>query len=154
LDFKSIQKILIPTDGSDYSMRAAEYGISIAKMLEVPVVALFVIDEVVLDQITNDAILDQLSKITKRDNLEQELKHDGERHVRYVKSLAEKEGVKCVSFIAKGRPFEQIVHLVKDSNVDLIVMGTYGLTGADRILLGSVAERVIEYSPCPVLVIK
>ena len=38
--------------------------------------------------------------------------------------------------------------------MDLIVMGTYGRRGAERILIGSVAERVIEYAPCPVLVVK
>lgn len=154
LNFKSIQKIMIPTDGSDYSMRAAEYGISIAKMLDVPIMVVYVIDEVLLDQISNDPILDQLIKVTRRENLEQELKRDGQRHIHYVMSLAEKEGVKSISFIARGRPFEQIVHIVKESNIDLIVMGTYGLTGAERILIGSVAERVIEYASCPVLVIK
>ena len=48
----------------------------------------------------------------------------------------------------------QIVHLAKGLGMELIVMGTYGHRGADRILIGSVAERVIEYSPCPVLVVK
>ena len=52
LNFKSIQKILIPTDGSDCSMRAAEYGISIAKMLDAQITVVYVIDEVVLDQIS------------------------------------------------------------------------------------------------------
>ena len=49
LTFKNIQKILIPTDGSDYSIRAAEYGISIAKMLDAQIMVVYVIDEVVLE---------------------------------------------------------------------------------------------------------
>ena len=145
LNFKNIQKILIPTDGSDYSIRAAEYSISIAKMLDAQIIVVYVIDEVVLDQ---------LSKVTGRENVEQELKQDGQRYINYVLGLAEKEGVKADSILAKGRPFEQIVHLAKGLNIGLIVMGTYGRRVAERVLIGSVAERVIEYSPCPVLVIK
>ena len=102
----------------------------------------------------DELLLDQFTKATERDTIEQELKEDGQRYVNYVVGLAEKEGVKSSSLIAKGRPFEQIVHMAKESNIDLIVMGTYGRRGADRILIGSVAERVIEYAPCPVLVIK
>ena len=56
--------------------------------------------------------------------------------------------------IAEGRPFERIVHIAKESNVDLIVMGTYGRRGTDRILIGSVTEQVIAYVSCPVLVVK
>jgi nucleotide-binding universal stress UspA family protein len=145
LNFKNIKKILIPTDGSDYGMRAAEYGISIAKMLDAQIMVVYVIDDVVLDQI---------STVTERGDAEQELKQDGQRHINYVIGLAKKEGVKAASLLAKGRPFDQIVHLAKEQNMDLIVMGTYGLKGAERILIGSVAERVIEYSPCPVLVVK
>lgn len=145
LNFKNIQKILIPTDGSDYSIRAAEYSISIAKMLDAQIIVVYVIDEVVLNQ---------LSKVTERENVEQELKQDGQRYIKYILGLAEKEGVKADSILAKGRPFEQIVHLAKELNIGLIVMGTYGLRAAERVLIGSVAERVIEYSPCPVLVIK
>jgi len=144
-NFKNIQKILIPTDGSDYSMRAAEYGISIAKMLDAQIMVVYVIDDVVLDQI---------SKVTEHEDVERELKQDGQRHINYVLGLAEKESVKATSLLAKGRPFDQIVHLAKEQNMDLIVMGTYGLKGAERILIGSDAERVIEYSPCPVLVVK
>jgi nucleotide-binding universal stress UspA family protein len=144
LNFKNMKKILIPTDGSDYSMRAAEQGVSIAKMLDAQIIVVYVIDTIVLDQI----------KVTERETVEQELKEDGKRYVKYVIGLAEKENVKVTSILAKGVPFEQIVHLAKEQNIDLIVMGTYGRRGAERILIGSVAERVIEYSSCPVLVIK
>ncbi len=144
-DFEEIKKILIPTDGSDYSIRAAEYGIKIAKMLGAQVMVVYVIDNVVLNQI---------AKVSEQEAVERELKEDGQRYINYVLSLAQQAGVKAGSLLAKGRPFEQIVHLAKGLGMDLIVMGTYGRRGADRILIGSVAERVIEYASCPVLVVK
>jgi nucleotide-binding universal stress UspA family protein len=145
LNFKNIKKILIPTDGSDYSLRAAEYGVSIAKMLGAEIIVVYVLDDIVLNQI---------SKVTEREDVERELKNSGQRYIDYVLNFSEREGVKAASLLARGRPFEQIVHLAKGLNMDLIVMGTYGLRGSERILIGSVAERVIEYSPCPVLVVK
>jgi nucleotide-binding universal stress UspA family protein len=145
LKFESVKKVLIPTDGSDYSVRAAEYGLSLAKILGAEVMVVYVIDTIVLDQVI---------KATQREDVDRELKQDGQRYVRYILGLAEKEGVKASSFLARGRPFEQIVHIAKGYGIDLIVMGTYGRRGAERILIGSVAERVIEYSSCPVLVVK
>ena len=145
LNFKSIKKILIPTDGSEHSIRAAQYGISIAKMVGAQITAVFVVDEYVLDQI---------AKITERETAVRELEEQGKVNVNFVKDMAGKEGISTTSLIAQGRPFERIVHIAKDLNVDLIVMGTYGRRGTDRILIGSVTERVIEYVSCPVLVIK
>jgi nucleotide-binding universal stress UspA family protein len=141
----SVKKILIPTDGSEYSLHAAEYGLSLAKQHNGQITVVYVLDEVVIDRFTH---------VTEREDIEKELKEDGQRYVNFVLGLAEKESVKANSLIVKGRPFEQIVHLANGLNMDLIVMGTYGRRGADRILLGSVAERVIEYAHCPVLVVK
>jgi nucleotide-binding universal stress UspA family protein len=145
LDLTGVKKILIPTDGSEHSLRAAKYGMSVAKMVGAQILVIFVVDDVVLDQI---------AKITNRETAERELKEDGKGYVNYVLGLAGKEGVNASSLIVEGRPFERIVHTAKDLNVDLIVMGTYGRRGAERILIGSVAERVIEYASCPVLVVK
>jgi nucleotide-binding universal stress UspA family protein len=142
---ETIRKILIPTDGSDYSNRAAEYGIGIAKVHNAQIIVVYVVDEIVIDQFSNS---------TERKTVEMELKKDGERFIHYTLRLAEKADVKANSMLVKGRPYEQIVEIAKSSDIDLIVMGTYGRRGSERILIGSVAERVIEYSPCPVLVIK
>jgi len=141
----AVKKILIPTDGSDYSFHAAEYGLSIAKQHNATITVVYVLDEVVIDRFTH---------VTEREDIEKELKEDGQRYINFVLALAEKEGVKATSLIVKGRPFEQIVHLANGLNMDLIVMGTYGRRGAERILIGDVAERVIEYAHCPVLVVK
>ena len=140
---ETIQKILVPTDGSDHSTRAAEYAISIAKVQKAQITIVYVVDEIVIDQ---------FSKPAERECIESELKDDGKRFVNFAVGLAEKEGVKATSMLVRGRPFEQIVNIAKGMNIDLIVMGTYGWRGADRILMGSVAERVIEYAHCPVLV--
>jgi nucleotide-binding universal stress UspA family protein len=142
---ENIKKILVPIDGSDYSNRAAEYAIGIAKAQNAEVLLVYVVDELVVDQFSGGA---------ERGAVESDLKGDGQRAVKYAECLMETAGVKASSLLLKGRPFEQIVNTTKSFDVDLVVMGTYGRRGAERILIGSVAERVIEYSPCPVLVVK
>jgi nucleotide-binding universal stress UspA family protein len=54
----------------------------------------------------------------------------------------------------KGRPFEEICRLAQEINIDLIVIATRGNTGLRHLVLGSTAERVVRYSPCPVLVVR
>ena len=105
-------------------MHAADYGLGIAKMLDAEIMVVFVIDEIVLEQI---------SRLTQHDVVEDTLKTDGQRYIKYIVESAQKAGIKSSSMIAEGRPFEQIVHLAKDFNMDLIVMGSYGRRGADKI---------------------
>jgi nucleotide-binding universal stress UspA family protein len=54
----------------------------------------------------------------------------------------------------KGRPFEEICRLAQELDIDLIVIATRGNTGLKHLVLGSTAERVVRYSPCPVLVVR
>lgn len=142
---KKVKRILIPTDGSDCSLRAAAFGISLAKILGAEIFAIYTVDII---------ILEELKKGAEEKDIEKELKEKGERYLNYVIKLAEKEGLKAEAILAKGEPYDQIVHNAKTNGVDLIVMGTYGRRGTKRILIGSVTERVIEYAPCPVLVVK
>lgn len=142
---EKIKRILIPTDGSDCSLRAAELGISLAKVLGAKIFVIYAIDTI---------ILEELAKGLDEKEVEKELKEKGERYLNYVVGLAEKEGLKAEIILAKGEPHDQIVHYAKTKGADMIVMGTYGRRGTKRILIGSVTERVIEYTPCPVLVVR
>ncbi len=56
--------------------------------------------------------------------------------------------------MAKGIPAEEILRAAEADGCDLIVMGTQGRTGMDRVLAGSVAEEVMRKAPCPVLTVK
>ncbi len=55
---------------------------------------------------------------------------------------------------SKGRPFDEICRLARDLSIDLIIIATRGNTGVKHLVLGSTAERVVRYSPCPVLVVR
>ena len=67
---------------------------------------------------------------------------------------AEARGVTSRWVLRVGVPFEQIVAAAADEKVDMIVIGTHGRSGLNRLLLGSVAERVVRVAPCPVLTVR
>ncbi len=80
-------------------------------------------------------------------------------------SWADKEMEKCCvedlqgftnveKVIARGVPSEEIIKFATEKEIDLIVIGTYGRTGLDRIIFGSTAERVVRRAPCPVMTVK
>lgn len=64
------------------------------------------------------------------------------------------EDVACEHILVKGDPADQIVRVAEQKKVDLIVLGTHGRTGLTRMLMGSVAERVVQRAKVPVLAIK
>jgi nucleotide-binding universal stress UspA family protein len=142
---KLINKILVPTDASEYSNRAADFAIKLAKYFNSEIIAIYVIDRLILEEI---------SKINERYILEEELKTTAERCLNYVVKSAEREGLKATSVIVEGQPHDQIVRHAESLGVDMIVMGSRGRRSMERILIGSVTERVIEYASCPVLVLK
>jgi nucleotide-binding universal stress UspA family protein len=75
---------------------------------------------------------------------------------RHLKQLAKKYGIELRSgnaHAAEGRPFEEICRIAREQKIDLIVAATRGNTGMKHLLLGSTAERIVRYSPCPVLVV-
>ena len=71
-----------------------------------------------------------------------------------VKDAAQKENVPARAFVLSGRPSDAIIQTAQEQKADLIVLGSHGRTGVERLLLGSVAERVIVLASCSVLVVK
>jgi universal stress protein A len=63
-------------------------------------------------------------------------------------------GLHAEAILRHGNPYEEIVNAAREIGVDLIVIGSHGYTGLGRLLLGSTADRVLQYAPCPVLVVK
>ncbi|HTX44302.1 MAG TPA: universal stress protein [Methanocella sp.] len=138
------KKILIATDGSKRTQNAVEMGLKIAKEQRSKVYAIYVVDTVTFTSIPMDVTWE---------NMYQLLKDEGEDAVKAVKTGAP-AGVDVETHVLEGNPAVEITKFAADTGVDLIVMGTLGKSGIDRILLGSTAEKVIRIANCPVLVIK
>jgi nucleotide-binding universal stress UspA family protein len=82
------------------------------------------------------------------------LREDGEEALERVRSIVEGHGIPIETHLIEGSPSREIVDFAVEQNCDLIVMGTHGRGGIDRLLLGSVAERVVRGSPVPVLTVR
>jgi nucleotide-binding universal stress UspA family protein len=125
----SLEKILVPTDGSIFSELASREAISIAKRTKSSLIV--------------------LSVAKKDENLPV-----AEASVGMVKEVAEKEGIKVETLILIGKPHEVIVYTAGKKNAGFIVIGSHGRSSIERLLMGSVTERVIGHAECPVLVCK
>src|SRR4030043_1158495 len=130
--------ILVATDGSRYSDAAASEAIGIAKRCGGSLIVISVAlsdKEIILPDDDEEMIL-------AKDN------------VKKIVGLAEKEGVKTEDLTAIGKPYEAIVETSKQKHADLIVVGSHGQTGLNRLLMGRVTERIIGHSESAVLIVK
>jgi nucleotide-binding universal stress UspA family protein len=140
-------RILIPTDGSEYTKAATMHGLALAKLTGAEVTALFVMDdEIYMNKSWGPMLPTTLPDLTPA------LEEEGKKAVGMVQIEGEKMGVKVVTWIERGSPAKIITGDSK--KFDLIVMGTLGRSGVAKLLLGSVAEKVVRSAECPVLVVR
>ena len=139
----SFKKILIPTDGSEYTKVAIQKGLALAEQIGAEVTALYVMDQTPFVNMPMDSTTVTIHSI---------LKNEGKQALDYVKKLGEEKGVKVDARIEDGFPVRNILDHSK--NFDLIVMGTLGRSGVSKLLMGSVAEKVVRHADCPVMVVR
>ncbi|MBF0383053.1 MAG: universal stress protein [Magnetococcales bacterium] len=154
MSIKSTKKILIPIDFSADSQVAIDDGIELAKLFGAEAtICHFIHDSLEVPGIYADKKKKKKKFLNLIDDAAQEkmaefLKKNG------ITKKAKELGVKLDVCCHRGLPFEQIIRIVEKKDFGLIVMGSSGRTGLASILLGSVAERVVQQSPVPVLVVK
>lgn len=141
------RRLLIPLDGSESSLKAARYGLRLAKREGGTVMAVHVVDEENATDLARYANC-PLTEIVARMCL------SGEGYLDTVREWARRDGVPVSCEVRVGVPHRVLLKLAGELKADLIVMGTVGRRGVRRVLIGSVTERVIVHSPIPVLVVK
>ena len=134
-----IKKILYPTDFSSYSNQAYFHAIALAENHQASLTVLFVYNPDTTATPGSQGNEDEDRRYW-RNQLEQIRPTDPGISVRHV--------------FVEGDPAAEIVRYGRDANMDLIVIGTHGRTGLERLLLGSVAEKVLRDASCSVLVVK
>ena len=139
-------KILIATDGSQYSDKALEVAIGLAKAFNSRLYIIHVVEE--------DKVAMAASTMPIMVNVIEDMVKIGNEILNKAKTKASEAGVNAEVILARGNAADKILENADKLNVDLIVVGSRGLRGLARFLLGSVSEKVVRHSNKPVLVVK
>lgn len=135
-------RILVPTDGSDWAMAAANQAFALAKLGDATVYALSVVDlRHFEDDLVGTPVEDELSIADQT----------AQAAADHVEQVGTEAGCRVRTYVQRGIPHENILQFVGDHDIDLVAMGTHGRTGLQRYLVGSVTERVLRRSSVPVL---
>ena len=136
------ENVLIPTDGSPGATRAVDHGLSLASALDATVHALSVVDDASLGLDVRSTVASDAGEEAATDAIE-DFASKAEAHVL----------PNVVRHIEHGSPVEEVLACIESNDIDVLVMGTTGRRGTDRILLGSVAEKTVRSAPVPVITV-
>ena len=138
-DHALISKILVAVDGSETSSKAAEMAIDLAEKYGADLIALYIVAPNInfsqafyFAQENGQKIVDEVKR----------------------KAFAKKLNVQTEVLMDVGSVPKAIVEYAEKNNANLIVLGTKGISGIKRMLVGSTASEVVKYTHCPVMVVK
>lgn len=172
----AVNKILVAVDGSPSSIRGIEHAVQLAKEKNADLIALHV-DTTFSDMDSKGygalAIQKSLANgqaLKDTNNLDSDITDILERHYKELgkpaalikgeaglevaEFLAEKRNVKVKTRVERGQAVKTIVEIAGREDAGMIVVGSKGLTGFDRMMLGSIAEKVSKFASCPVLIVR
>jgi nucleotide-binding universal stress UspA family protein len=150
----AIRKILVAVDGSKPSVDASVQAIDISKRLNAEMTALYVVSPDIRYNYLEDTITPRLPRALK--DVMMIAMQTGEKHLDKVKQKAREKDVRIKTDVIIGisSVVKEIVEYAEKNKIDMIVIGSRGLSGIKKMLLGSVANGVVTYAHCPVLVAK
>ncbi|MEQ9407389.1 MAG: universal stress protein [Fuerstiella sp.] len=140
----TLKRILVPTDFSEAGKTALKYGVAFADQFGAAVDLLHVVEPPPPGVLLSYTSMDDLRRNMRRaaENEMEELHAEWDDYAFPVKRI-----------VVEGYPFVEIIRHAKESNADLIIMGTHGRGAVAHALLGSVAEKTVRKAPCPVLTV-
>jgi nucleotide-binding universal stress UspA family protein len=137
--------ILVPTDGSKGVDHAVEHALSLAEKYDATAHVLYVV---------NTSAYSTLPADSNWESITAALEEEGEQATGEIAAELRDADVDTETVIEEGVPHKVIMEYADENDADLIVMGTHGKTGLDRLLLGSVTEKVVRASETPVLTVR
>jgi nucleotide-binding universal stress UspA family protein len=158
----TIKKILVAVDGSKPSLIAGNQAIELAEKHHAELTALYVISSDIRYGYLEDPVAPSLedpvppSLPSPPKEIVMMAMETGQKYVDEVKQKASrtKINVRTDVVISTNSVVKEIVEYAEEKKMDLIVIGSRGMSGLKRMLLGSIASGVVKYAHCPVLVIK
>ena len=142
----NIKRIVVPVDFSDHSLRALDFAADLAEPFGSELVVIFALEPMV--NLMPDYGGAQSSAVAE---LLDQQRHTGQAELARMERRYARRGITLRTLMPFGRPSQAIVDTARELKADLIIMATHGRSGVSRMLMGSVAERVVRTAACPVL---
>jgi len=143
-----MRKILVPCDFSDSAVQAFKFAVEIANQSKGEVMLLNVVELPVIHENV------MMPTFSFEDTFLKEMKERADKDFAKMKSKWAKEGPKVSTYVQFGAATPTISRFVEDNKVDLVIMGTKGASGLKEFFVGSNTEKVVRWSPVPVIAIK
>jgi nucleotide-binding universal stress UspA family protein len=146
----AFERILVAVDGSQNSMRAAEWAIDLAKRDHASLFVVSIIPTPVYSAVTPPGSNPPMNEMFDR------ARGDAEKFVEQAASRAQASGVQVRGEIIENVPsvVQSITDYADEWKVQVIVVGTRGLSGFKKLLLGSVSTALVSHAPCSVLIVR
>jgi nucleotide-binding universal stress UspA family protein len=141
-------KILVGLDGSDYSLKALDLAIDLAKKYQ----SQLVLVHVVMRQIY--AINPPEAGVLAGTAIVRELEEDGKAVLTKGEESVKAQGIPVETRLRQGVPAEELLRAAADEKADLIVLGSRGLSQVKAFFLGSVSDKVSHHAKCPTLIVR
>ncbi len=143
-----IKRILVPIDGSEYSMRAAKYAIELSKLQKAQIICIHVITSLPYGYAFSGPCIDQYME---------DINNQYKSWFKKVIQMAENDGIKNIKtevFTDVRSTTDAIINYASGNSIDLIIIGTRGRTGLQRVIIGSVASGIVQHAHCPVVLVR
>jgi nucleotide-binding universal stress UspA family protein len=138
-------KIVVGVDGSINSYRALEHAVALVKQFSSELTVVYVV-HIPITSYSYD-VLGSMEVFTK-------LEDEGKSSLAKCASMASDGGVAAKTLLLSGDPAQGILDTAEKERAELVIVGSRGTGTLERLLMGSVSERVVRFSKCPVLVVK
>ncbi|HEY7205951.1 MAG TPA: universal stress protein [Methylomirabilota bacterium] len=145
---KKIRRIMHPTDFSGASSAAFRRAVDLAKTNGAELLLVHVITSVV------PIMTDGYVSPRVYEDLEAAARTGAQKQLDKLVRKARQAGARVKGLLLEGVPHERIAQAARSKKADMVVMGTHGRTGFAKLVLGSVASRVLTAAPCPVLTVR
>lgn len=146
-------KILIPIDGSNASQKAAEKAVALGKLTNAELTFVTVVNLPSENKYSYFGMKIETAFEANRKEMLEKLIHEETRMLNIIVRNLDYDNLKISKKVITGKVAEVIIKLATDENYDLIVMGKRGFSTFERFFIGSVTQKVIAASPCPVVVV-
>lgn len=143
-----MRRVLHATDFSAASSRAFKRAVDIAKASGAELLLVHVLPSVF------PVVADGYVSPKAYEDLEAATRADGQKRLDRLARRARASGARVKNLLLEGVPHERIAQAARARKADMVVIGTHGRTGFAKLVLGSVASRVLAISPCPVLTVR